>query len=181
MQIEEIEKWLVEVKKFDPDAAKLLAPDFQSFLNAVPPVRHRLPTDRNGKTHHFEIFAQDPPEQVDGYIIANTYADGTLAEVFLRCGLQGTMISGLLDSVSIMISLALQYGIPLDHICDKLEHMRFNPMGYSGKEFKFASSVVDYVARYLRSRYGKGVVHAAEQSIPTTESDSAARGATVGE
>jgi ribonucleoside-diphosphate reductase alpha chain len=123
--------------------------------NAVPepaqaarPVRRRLPDEREAITHHFSIGDHD------GYITAGRYEDGSLGEVFMKMAKQGSTVSGLMDSLAICMSLALQHGVPLQVMVDKLSHMRFEPSGFTGNpEIPMAKSIVDYVVRYLASKF----------------------------
>jgi ribonucleoside-diphosphate reductase alpha chain len=63
-------------------------------------------------------------------------------------------ISGMVDSFAIMVSLALQYGVPLEALVSKFGHVRFEPSGYtSNPEIPIAKSVVDYIFRWLASRF----------------------------
>jgi ribonucleoside-diphosphate reductase alpha chain len=115
---------------------------------AARPVRRKLPDTRQATTHHFRIA------DYDGYITAGMYEDGTPGEVFMKMAKQGSTVSGLMDSLAICMSLALQYGVPLQMLADKLSHMRFDPSGFTGNpEIPMAKSIVDYVVRWLASQF----------------------------
>lgn len=111
--------------------------------------RRRLPTTRTSVTHKFQLGG---PEH-KGYVTVGLYEDRSPGEVFIRMAKTGSTIAGLLDSLAIVVSMALQHGVPLDSICTKLAYQQFEPAGHTGPEFKFASSVVDYVARWLQARF----------------------------
>jgi ribonucleoside-diphosphate reductase alpha chain len=115
---------------------------------AARPVRRKLPDTRTATTHHFRIA------DYDGYITAGMYEDGSPGEVFMKMAKQGSTVSGLMDSLAICMSLALQYGVPLQTIADKLSHTRFDPSGFTGNpEIPMAKSIVDYVVRWLASQF----------------------------
>lgn len=114
------------------------------------PIRKKLPVERSSINHHFKIG------DLDGYIIVGLYENGKPAEVFLRMAKIGSTISGLLDNIGLLISLMIQYGIPLKDICEKLAYTRFEPDGYSGKTLGFAKSITDYVARWIQWRFIDG-------------------------
>jgi ribonucleoside-diphosphate reductase alpha chain len=115
---------------------------------ATVPKRRRLPTERKAITHKFEIAGHE------GYVTAGMYDDGTLGEVFILMHKEGSILSGLLDSVGIITSIALQYGAPLSVLVDKMTHMRFEPSGMTkNKQIPLAKSVVDYIFRWLASRF----------------------------
>ena len=115
---------------------------------ATVPRRKRLPTTRKAITHKFEIAGHE------GYVTAGSYEDGTLGEVFILMHKEGSILSGLLDSVGILSSIALQYGAPLSVIVDKMTHMRFEPSGFTkNPRIPMAKSVVDYIFRWLASEF----------------------------
>jgi len=109
-----------------------------------PPQRERLPHTRESITHKFNISGHE------GYITAGFYEDGRPGEIFLKMGKEGSTLGGLLDAVGILSSIAFQHGVPLRAIAHKLEHTRFEPSGFTkDKHIKEASSIVDYVFRWL--------------------------------
>jgi ribonucleoside-diphosphate reductase alpha chain len=55
-------------------------------------------------------------------------------EIFVTMAKQGSTISGLMDAFATVVSLALQHGVPLRVICQKLSHIRFEPSGWSVSE-----------------------------------------------
>ena len=92
----------------------------------VRPARRRLPDERRAITHHFSIAGHE------GYLTVGVYEDGSPGEIFVRMAKQGSTISGLMDSFATVVSLALQHGVPLDVLCAKFSHTRFEPSGWSG-------------------------------------------------
>lgn len=110
--------------------------------------RRKLSSDRPGTIHKFSIGS------TEGYLMAGHYDDGSLGEVFLTVAKQGSTLSGLLDSLAIMISTNLQYGVPLKDIISKLMYSKFDPSGITAnKDIRFSTSIVDYIARYLGLKY----------------------------
>jgi len=111
-------------------------------------LRRRLPDERQAITHHFRILDHD------GYITVGMYEDGSPGEVFMKMAKQGSTVSGLMDSLAICMSLALQYGVPLSTLANKLSHMRFDPSGFTGNpEIPSAKSIVDYLVRWLSAKF----------------------------
>lgn len=112
------------------------------------PVRRKLPSERRAITHKFSIGGHE------GYITVGMYDDGQPGEIFLVMAKEGSAISGLMDSFATAISLALQYGVPLRVLIDKFSHVRFEPSGHTGnREIPFAKSIVDYIFRWLASKF----------------------------
>ncbi len=110
----------------------------------TPATRRRMPRHRSGATTSFEVSG------AEFYLTANPFDDGSLGEVFIKFGKQGSTLGGLLDAVSISVSLGLQSGIPLETYASKYIDMRFEPMGYTDDTvIPTVTSVLDYVFRRL--------------------------------
>src|SRR5215471_7291679 len=111
-------------------------------IGSYPTIRRRLPDERHSLTHHFSIGGQE------GYVTVGLYEDGAPGEVFIKMAKEGSTVSGLMDSFATAVSLALQYGVPLQVLCDKFSHMRFEPSGWSGNaRIGYAKSIMDYLFR----------------------------------
>ena len=111
-------------------------------------VRRKLPKQRPGQTISFRVG------EAKGYISTGEYPGDGLGEVFVKLGKQGSTLSGLLDAFAISLSIGLQYGVPLEAFVSKFMNMRFEPAGMTDDdEVRFASSIVDYMARKLALEY----------------------------
>jgi ribonucleoside-diphosphate reductase alpha chain len=120
---------------------------------SAPPraLRHRLPGERASVTHKFAIAGHE------GYITVGLYKDGTPGELFIRMAKEGSTVSGLMDSFALAVSLAMQHGVPLKLLCDKFQHTRFEPAGFTGNpEIPIAKSMMDYIFRWLEIRFVTG-------------------------
>ncbi len=112
------------------------------------PVRKRLPDERMSITHKFSI------EGHEGYITVGLYEDGSPGEVFITMSKEGSTISGLMDTIATLVSIALQYGIPLNVLVRKFINMRFEPSGFTtNPSIPTTKSIVDYVFRYLGLKF----------------------------
>jgi ribonucleoside-diphosphate reductase alpha chain len=112
------------------------------------PIRRKLPDERASITHKFDIQGHE------GYITVGMFQDGTPGEIFVKMAKEGSTLSGMVDSFAIMVSLALQYGVPLEAMVSKFAHVRFEPSGYtSNKEIPIAKSIVDYLFRWLATKF----------------------------
>src|SRR5439155_27099884 len=90
----------------------------------------------------------------EGYITVGLYEDGRPGEIFLKMAKEGSTVSGLMDSFATTVSVALQYGVPLRDLVNKFAHVRFEPSGFTGnQEIPIAKSLVDYIFRWLGSRF----------------------------
>ena len=121
-------------------------------LNAPPKaVRHRLQDERASVTHKFNVGGHE------GYITVGLYPDGQPGEIFITMAKEGSTVSGLMDSFACAVSIALQHGVPLKLLCEKFEHTRFEPSGWSNNpEIGFAKSIMDYIFRWLHLRFLTG-------------------------
>jgi ribonucleoside-diphosphate reductase alpha chain len=60
-----------------------------------------------------------------------------------------------MDTVAMLTSYSLQYGVPLSELSAKLKNTRFEPSGPTGnKDIPLATSIVDYVFRWLEQKFG---------------------------
>ncbi|MGQ4270543.1 vitamin B12-dependent ribonucleotide reductase [Nocardiopsis changdeensis] len=139
------------------------------------PVRRRLPKKRPSETTSFSVGG------AEGYITAGSYPDDGLGEVFMKLGKQGSTLAGVMDAFSIAISIALQYGVPLDTYVEKFTNMRFDPAGMTDDpDIRMAQSVMDYIFRRLaldhlpyEERAALGVFSAAERQAQLAGEDPA--------
>src|SRR5215216_3423768 len=115
----------------------------------VGPARKRMPRERQSITHKFSLGGHE------GYITAGMYEDGTVGEIFLTdIGKEGSTLRGMMNSFATAISIALQYGVPLETLVRKFAYMRFEPEGITtNPEIPFAKSMPDYIMRWLASRF----------------------------
>jgi ribonucleoside-diphosphate reductase alpha chain len=136
-------------KKKDADqTAATVAPVAAAPVGEPKPYRRRLPDERRAVTHKFQVAGHE------GYITVGLYPDGQPGEIFLKMAKEGSTVSGLMDSLATMTSLALQYGVPLRDLTNKFAHVRFEPAGFTGNsEIPIAKSIVDYVFRWMGSRF----------------------------
>ena len=115
------------------------------------PLRRRLPDTRMGKTHKFNVAGHE------GYLTVGLYEDGTPGELFITMAKEGSTIGGLMDSLGTAISVALQYGVPIESLVNKFTHQRFEPAGIThNPEIPFAKSLVDYIFRWLGMEFVPG-------------------------
>ena len=129
-------------------------------------TRKRLPKSRPAQTTSFSVGG------AEGYMTSGAYADGALAEVFLKLGKQGSTLAGVMDAFSIAVSIGLQYGVPLETFVEKFSNLRFEPAGMTDDvDIRMAQSTMDYIFRRLaldylpfESRSALGVYSAAERA-----------------
>jgi ribonucleoside-diphosphate reductase alpha chain len=131
------------------------------------PVRKRLPKKRPSETVSFTVGG------AEGYLTAGSYPDDGLGEIFVKMSKQGSTLAGVMDAFSMAISIALQYGVPLETYVSKFVNMRFEPAGMTDDpDIRIATSVVDYLFRRIALDYlpkGKrdqlGILSAEERTM----------------
>ncbi|TFV64599.1 UNVERIFIED_ORG: vitamin B12-dependent ribonucleotide reductase [Bacillus sp. AZ43] len=145
------------------------------------PVRKRLPKKRTSVTTSFSVAG------AEGYMTAGMYEDGSLGEVFLKLGKQGSTLAGVMDAFSISLSIALQHGVPLETYIQKFTNMRFEPAGMTDDpDIRIAQSVMDYIFRRLaldhlpvETRATLGIFSAEERAAQVSGYGTSASTATV--
>ncbi len=111
-------------------------------------VRRRLPDERQSLTHKFSVGGHE------GYITVGMYDDGKPGEIFITMAKEGSVISGLMDTIATVTSIALQYGVPVQVLVDKFSHTRFEPSGYTNNpEIRHAKSLMDYLFRWIGLKF----------------------------
>jgi len=139
-----------------PEQAEAIAAEqalgVSGFMPNDLPERTRLPDERQSITHKFRVGEQE------GYITVGLFDDGRPGEVFITISKEGSTIRGLMDSVAVLTSLALQYGVPLDDLVRKFRGVHFEPQGLTDTaDIPTASSLVDYIFRWMEGRFlGRG-------------------------
>jgi ribonucleoside-diphosphate reductase alpha chain len=112
------------------------------------PVRKRLPKRRPSQTTSFTVGG------AEGYLTAGSYPDDGLGEIFLKLGKQGSTLAGVMDAFALAVSVALQYGVPLETYVEKFTNLRFEPAGLTDDpDVRMAQSIMDYVFRRLALDY----------------------------
>ena len=134
-------------KKEGPGAATGVQEPVQRELFARA-VREKMPVERASVTHKFSVGGHE------GYITVGMYEDNRPGEIFIKMSKEGSTLSGVMDGLALTISLGLQYGVPLKVFVDKLVNTRFEPSGITANaNIRFATSVLDYIARWLGGRF----------------------------
>jgi ribonucleoside-diphosphate reductase alpha chain len=112
------------------------------------PTRKRLPKSRPSRTTSFSVGG------AEGYMTSGSYPDDGLGEVFLKLGKQGSTLAGVMDAFSIAVSIALQYGVPLETFVQKFTNLKFEPAGLTDDpDIRMAQSIMDYIFRRLALDY----------------------------
>ena len=111
--------------------------------------RERPPDRRKGYTQKAVVGGHKV------YLRTGEYEDGRLSEIFLDMHKEGAAFRSLMNNFAIAISIALQYGVPLEEFVDSFTFTRFEPSGtVTGNDsIKMATSILDYIFRELAVSY----------------------------
>lgn len=126
------------------------------------PPRYRLVRDREGVNHHVRITSTKEREpgkneliRTDLYIVANSYPDGSPAEIFARINQAGSRVSCLVDAWCMAVSVGLQHGLPLSSFTSKVIGTSYEPSGPTeNPDIPYAKSPLDYIGRWLEGHFG---------------------------
>lgn len=112
-------------------------------------ARFKLPDERASLTHKFSVGGHE------GYLTVSFYPETKkVGETFIRIAKEGSTVSGLLDVIATLTSIALQSGVPLKVLVRKFKDMRFDPSGFTANpDVPIAKSIIDYVFRYMGMRF----------------------------
>ncbi len=128
------------------------------------PMRKRLPDTRKSITHHFNVAGHE------GYLTVGMYETGGPGELFITMSKEGSTIGGLMDSLGTAISVALQYGVPIESLVSKFAYQRFEPQGITtNRDIPFAKSLVDYIFQWMGMQFIDGY---REANLPKRSSTS---------
>jgi ribonucleoside-diphosphate reductase alpha chain len=140
-----------------PDLAAATPPPAPAAAAPAParpgyqPRRERLPDTRHSMTHKFDIQGHE------GYLTVGFFEDGRPGELFITMAKEGSTIGGLMDTIGTLVSMCLQYGVPLEVLVNKFAHSRFEPSGFTrNPDIPIAKSLADYIFRWLGIQFVPG-------------------------
>ncbi|MFL5450593.1 MAG: vitamin B12-dependent ribonucleotide reductase [Myxococcales bacterium] len=140
-----------------PDAALRMAEACLAVPSAAAPprlptsARRRLPSKRHGITQEAKVGGNKV------FLRTGEYEDGTIGEIFIDMHKEGAALRSVMNCFAMLVSIALQYGVPLEVLVEQFVFTRFEPQGpvQGHDRVKFATSVIDYVFRALGVEYLK--------------------------
>jgi len=124
----------------------ILVNDFDKVGSAN---RRKLPHRRKGYTQKASINKHKV------YLRTGEYMDGSIGEIFIDMHKEGAAFRSLMNNFAIAVSIALQYGVPLEEFVEAFTFTRFEPSGqvHGNTEIKFSTSVLDYIFKELAISY----------------------------
>jgi ribonucleoside-diphosphate reductase alpha chain len=139
------------------------------------PRRERLPDTRQSITHKFNVGGHEGYINIGMYPADKPGEQGRPGELFITMAKEGSTVGGMMDAFGTAISMALQYGVPLEALVNKFSHMRFEPMGHTtNPEIRIAKSMIDYIFRWMGIQFLPGYREAQsgindKPQVPTEE------------
>lgn len=133
----------VNLENLTYDALLKYSKDLQD--NSVYSKRHKPKGIRTGTTHPAQI------DDVKIYTTVNRDEDGRICEIYITTDREGTIITGLLNSLSKSISVMLQYHVPPKDIARMLRGQKYEPYGFVQKHpyIKHVSSISDLISKII--------------------------------
>ncbi len=129
-------------------------------------ARRRLPAKRHGLTQEAKVGGNKV------FLRTGEYEDGALGEIFIDMHKEGAALRSVMNCFAMLVSLALQYGVPLQVLVEQFVFTRFEPQGpvQGHDRVKFATSVIDYVFRALGVEYlhRDDLAHVTPEAAATT-------------
>lgn len=112
-------------------------------------TRRKLPAEAKGSIFHLTIGGHKV------FVTVGEYEDGTPGEVFIENSKEGSAQKTLYDTIAVLLSYCLQYGVPLEKIVRKLSFVQCDPRGpvQGHPRIKVSTSIVDLVMRVLGVKY----------------------------
>lgn len=111
-------------------------------------VRRHLPIEPVGPSRRLKLG------NVETYVHVDEFEDGTPGAVFCTTMPEHSSIDGFMEVIAILTSYALQYGVPLEKLTQKLRNVKFEPSGFTGDSLiPSAPSLPALLFRYLEKKY----------------------------
>lgn len=112
--------------------------------------REKLIGIRQGRTHPAQI------DDVKIYTTVNRGPYGEISEIYITTDREGTIITGLLNSLSKSISVMLQYHVPPQDISRMLRGQKYEPYGFVKKHpnIKYVTSISDLISKVIDIEMG---------------------------
>jgi len=138
------------VEQANPARAEIIAERVvERIVERERASRRRLPDRRKGYTQKAVVGGHKV------YLRTGEYEEGKLGEIFIDMHKEGAAFRSLMNNFAIAISIALQYGVPLEEFVEAFTFTRFDPSGIveGNDTIKMATSILDYLFRELAVSY----------------------------
>ncbi len=125
--------------------------EYDETATSFPASRRDKPVGiRAGHTHPAQI------DDVKIYTTVNRDPSGTISEIYITTDREGTLIMGLLNSLSKTISVMLQYHIPAENISKMLRGQKYEPYGFVTRHpyIKYCTSISDLISKIIDIELG---------------------------
>ena len=142
---------------------------YEELLNFVKTKNNGIPTRKKPKGIHNSRTHSAKIGDIELYITIGFYDDGSISELFVSTDKDGTVVKGLVASLSKTISHMVQYNIPAENISSILRGQKYEPSGFVSRHpyIKYAHSISDLISKVIDIEcgdYSKCQVKPAHQS-----------------
>ncbi len=80
------------------------------------------------------------------------YPDNGISELWIEVGKENPTVNGLVDAIGRIVSVAIQYGVPIEALANTMANLQFDPAGFLGPNdlgIHSAKSITDLTAKVL--------------------------------
>ncbi|MEW8955955.1 vitamin B12-dependent ribonucleotide reductase [Clostridium sp.] len=131
---------------------------YNALLNEAKEMKASLNTSKREKPQGIRYGTTHPAqiEDVKIYTTVNRNEIGEICEIYITTDREGTIITGLLNSLSKSISVMLQYHVPSEDISKMLRGQKYEPYGFVQKHpyIKYVSSISDLISKIIDIELG---------------------------
>ena len=86
-------------------------------------TRRKLSSKRHGITQEAKVGGNKI------FLRTGEYDDGSLGEIFIDMHKEGAALRSVMNCFAMLVSIALQYGVPLEVLVEQFVFTRFEPQG----------------------------------------------------
>jgi ribonucleoside-diphosphate reductase alpha chain len=131
---------------------------YKQLLNKTKVLQHKSTISTREKPVGIR-YGTTHPAQIDDvkiYTTVNRNEHGEISEIYITTDREGTIITGLLNSLSKSISVMLQYHVPANDIAKMLRGQKYEPYGFVQKHpyIKNVTSISDLISKIIDIELG---------------------------
>lgn len=131
---------------------------YKQLLNKAKVLQHKSTISTREKPVGIR-YGTTHPAQIDDvkiYTTVNRNEHGEISEIYITTDREGTIITGLLNSLSKSISVMLQYHVPANDIAKMLRGQKYEPYGFVQKHpyIKNVTSISDLISKIIDIELG---------------------------
>lgn len=132
--------------------------NYYQLLNRAKNLEKGFNSSKRDKPNGIRVGTTHPAQigDVKIYTTVNRNENGEICEIYMTTDREGTIIMGLLNSLSKSLSVMLQYHVPAQDISRMLRGQKYEPYGFVQKHpyIKYVSSISDLISKVIDIELG---------------------------